>query len=74
MAQWTDLQRIEKFVNGMRLYIICEKSGGLHLAEPGLMAGWLAGWLSVRPADEIWAKLEILKAWCRSKNSILRFV
>ena len=70
MAQWTDLQRIEKFVNGTRLYIICEKSGGLHLAEPGLMAGWLA----VRPADEIWAKLEILKAWCRSKNSILRFV
>ena len=29
-------------LNGMRLYITFEKSGGLHLAEPGLMAGWLA--------------------------------
>ena len=25
-------------------YIACEKSGGLHLAEAGLMAGWLAVW------------------------------
>ena len=45
MAQWTNLQRIEKFENLARLYISCEKSGGLYLAEPGLMAGWLAGWL-----------------------------
>ena len=66
MAQWMNFQRIEKFVNGTQLYITCEKSGGLHLAEPGLMAGWLA--------DEIWARLEILKACCRSKNSIFRFV
>ena len=57
MAQWMNLQRIEKFVNRTRLYITCEKSGGLHLAEPGLTAGWLAIW----PADEIWARLEILK-------------
>ena len=54
MAQWMNLQRIEKFINGKRLYITCEKSGGLHLAELGLTAGWLAG----RPADEIWARLE----------------
>ena len=33
-----------KFVNGTRLYITCEKSGGLHLAEPSLMAGRQAGW------------------------------
>ena len=39
-----------KFINGTQLYITCEKSGGLHLAEPGLTAG--------RPADEIWARLE----------------
>ena len=32
-----------KFVNGTRLYITCEKSGGLHLAEPGHTAGWQAG-------------------------------
>ena len=36
-----DLQWIEKFVNQMRLYATCEKSGGLHLAEPGFMVGWL---------------------------------
>ena len=66
MVQWMNLQRIEKFVNGMRLYITCEKSGGLHLAEPGLTAGW--------QADKIWARLEILKACCRLKNSIFRFV
>ena len=66
MAQWMNLQQIENFVNGTRLYITCEKSGGLHLAEPGLTAG--------RLADEIWARLEILKACFRSKNSIFRLV
>ena len=42
MAQWMNLQWIGKFVNPTRLYITCEKSGGLHLAELGLMAGSLA--------------------------------
>ena len=66
MAQWMNLQRIEKFVNQTRLYITCEKSGGLHLAESGLMEGWLA--------DEIWARPEILKLHCRLKYSIFHFV
>ena len=66
MAQCTDLQRIEKFINRTRLCATSEKSGGLHLAEPGLTAGWLA--------DEIWARLQILKACCSSKYSIFRFV
>ena len=66
MAQWMNFQRIKKFVNGTRPYITCEKSGGLHLAEPGLTAGW--------QADEIWARLEILKACCRLKNLIFHFV
>ena len=39
MAQWMNLQRIEKFVNRTRLYATCEKSGGLHLVEPGLTVG-----------------------------------
>ena len=70
MVQWMNLQWIEKFINGF-LYIICEKSGGLHLAEPVLrQAGKLADWLG----DEIWAMLKILKACCRSKNSIFHFV
>ena len=65
MAQWTNLQRIEKFENLARLYINCEKSGGLYLAEPGVTAGWLA--------DEILARLEILNACYRSKYSIFCF-
>ena len=44
MVQWTNLRQIE-FVNRMQLYATCEKSGGLHLAEPGLTAGRQAGWV-----------------------------
>ena len=46
MVQWTNLQQTKKFINPMPLYITCEKSGGLHLAEPSLMAGLQAGWLT----------------------------
>ena len=70
MAQWTNLQRIEIIVNPVRLYITSERSGGLHLVEPGLTVGRQAGSL----ADEIWARLEILKACSRSEYSIFRFV
>ena len=54
MAQWMNLQRIEKFENPTLLYITCGKSRGLCLAESGLMAGWQSG----RLADKIWARLE----------------
>ena len=40
MAQWMNLQWIKKFINLKGLYITSEKSGGLHLAELGLMAVW----------------------------------
>ena len=30
--------------------MFCEISGALHLAQPGLTAGWLAGWLAGRLA------------------------
>ena len=43
MAQWTNIQRIKKFVNRTKLYITCEKSGGLHPVEPGLTASRRAG-------------------------------
>ena len=33
------------FVNPPPLSLLCEISGGLHLAQPG-PAGWLAGWLA----------------------------
>ena len=52
MVQWVNLHRIEKFVNPKRLYTTYGRSGGLHLAEPGLMAGRQSG----RQSDEIWAR------------------
>ena len=70
MARWTNLQRIEIFVNLAQLYITSETSGGLHLVEPGLTAGRQSGSM----ADKIWARLEILKACSRSKYSIFCFV
>ena len=57
MVQWTKFERIKKFVNPMQLHITCEKSGGLHLAEPGLTAG--------RQAEKIWVMLENLTVCCR---------
>ena len=53
----------EKFLNPTQLYITCEKYGGLHLVELGLMAEL-----------KIWVRLEILKACCRSKYSIFGLV
>ena len=50
MVQWTNLQQIKKFVNMTQLYITCEKSRGLHLAESGLMASRLAGLQSLGEA------------------------
>ena len=70
MAQWTNFHRIKIFVNPAQLYITSERSGDLHLAEPGLTASRHTGNL----ADEIWARLEILKACSRSKYLIFRFV
>ena len=42
--QWTNLQRVKIFVKSAQLYITCERSGGLHLVEPGLTAGRPAVW------------------------------
>ena len=42
-ARWYSGQIFSRLVNPMQLYISCEKSGGLHLVEPGLMTGWQAG-------------------------------
>ena len=43
MVQWTNLNQNNVFVNPTLLPLLCEKSVAIHLAEPGLMAGWLAG-------------------------------
>ena len=44
MAQWKIANRNDGFVNPPPLPFSCEISGALHLAEPGLTAGWQAGW------------------------------
>ena len=43
MVQLTHLQRNNRFINPTHLYIPSVKSRALHLADSGLMAGWLAG-------------------------------
>ena len=54
MAQWVIRLRNNIFVNPPPLPLLCESSGALHLAQPGLTAGWqagrLAGWLAGRLA------------------------
>ena len=66
MAQWVNRLRNNIFVNLPPLSLFCEISGALHLAQPGLTAGWLA--------DEIQVNFEIFKVGCRSKYSTCRFV
>ena len=70
MAQWVNRLRNNVFVNPPPLPLSCEISGALHLAEPGLTAGWQAG----RLADEIRVDFEIFKIGCRLKYSSFRFV
>ena len=48
MAQWVNCLRNNIFVNPPPLPLLCEISGALHLAQPGLTAGRLAGWLAGR--------------------------
>ena len=43
MVQWVDHLRNNIFVNPPPLPLSCENSGALHLAQPGLTAGWQAG-------------------------------
>ena len=48
MAQWVNRLRNKIFVNAPPLPLLCEISGALHLAQPGLTAGRLAGRLAGR--------------------------
>ena len=74
MAQWVNRLRNNIFVNLLPLPLSCEISGALHLAQPGLTAGWLAGRQAGWLADEIQADFEIFKIGCRLKHSSFRFV
>ena len=52
MAQWVNPRvnhlRNNIFINPPPLPLLCEISGALHLAQPGLTAGRQAGWLAGR--------------------------
>ena len=74
MAQRVNRLRNNIFVNPPPLPLLCEISGALHLAQPGLTAGWLAGRLAGRQADEIQVNFKVFKIGCRSKYSTCRFV
>ena len=74
MAQWINHLRNNIFVNPPPLPLSCEISGALHLAQPGLTAGWLAGWQAGRQADEIQVNFENFKIGCWLKYSSFRFV
>ena len=40
MMQWVNRLRNNIFLNPSPLPLLCEISGALHLAQPGLTAGW----------------------------------
>ena len=54
MAQWVNRLRNNIFVNPPPLPLSCEISGALHLAQPGLTAGWQAGWQAGRLTKYRW--------------------
>ena len=74
MAQLVNRLRNNIFVNPPPLPLSCEISGVLHLAQPGLTAGWLAGRQAGWLADEIQVDFKIFKIGCRLKYSSFRFV
>ena len=57
MAQWINVLRNNSFVNPTQLPLLCRNSRAVALVEPGLTAGWLAGWL----IDEIRVNFKFLK-------------
>ena len=54
MAQWINRLQNNIFINPPLLPLLCEISGALHLAQPGLTAGG-------RQADKIQVNFEISK-------------
>ena len=74
MAQWVNHLRNNIFVNPPPLPLSCEIPGALHLAQPGLTAGWQVGWLAGRLADKIQVDFEIFKIGCKLKYSSFCFV
>ena len=67
MAQWVNRLQNNIFVNPLPLPLLCEISGTLHLAQPGLTAGR-------QVADEIQVNFEIFITNCTPKHSTFRFI
>ena len=63
MAQWINVFQNNSFVNPTRLPLLCRNSRAVALAEPGLTAGWQAGWLADRQNP---GKFQIFKIHYRS--------
>ena len=57
MAQWINVFWNNSFINPTQLPLLCRNSRAIALAEPGLTAGWLAGWL----IDEMRVNFKFLK-------------
>ena len=74
MAQWVNRLWNNIFVNPPPLPLSCEISGALHLVQPGLTAGWLAGKQAGWLADEIQVNFENFKIGCGLKYSSFHFV
>ena len=65
MAQWVSRVRNNIFINPPPLHLLCEISGALHLAQPGLTAG--------RLADEIQVNFKIFKIVSRNTRLFASF-
>ena len=65
MAQWVSHVRNNIFINPLPLHLLCEISGALHLAQPGLTAG--------RLADEIQVNFKIFKIVSRNTRLFALF-
>ena len=74
MVQWVNRLWNNNFVNPPSLPLLCEISGALHPAQPGLTAGRLAGRQAGWQADEIQVNFEIFKVGCRLKYSSCGFI
>ena len=59
MVQWINRFRNSIFINPPPLPVLCEISGAVHLAEPGLTAG--------RQADKIQVNIENFRSRYRLK-------
>ena len=62
MAQWINVFRNNSFINPTQLPWLCRNSRAVALVEPGLTAGWQAGWL----IDEMQVNFQIFKIHYRS--------